>query len=67
MKSLLSLSIFGFYLAISVIFITGYHYTTFRRKILSKLIFSLFWPILLITYPRFRRNFQRALERDRLL
>ncbi len=63
----LCLLFFVLYLAVLLLFITGYRYTTFPRGILAKISLSLFWPLLLITYPRFRRNFQRALERDRSL
>jgi hypothetical protein len=63
----ISLAILGLYSAILLLFVTGYRYTTFPRGILVKIALSLFWPVLLIIYPRFRRNFQRALERDRSL
>jgi hypothetical protein len=63
----LGLLVLGIYFTILGLFITGYRYTTFQRGLLIQLTLSLLWPILVITYPRFRRNFQRALERDRSL
>jgi len=63
----LGLLVLGIYFTILGLFITGYRCTTFQRGLLIQLTLSLLWPILVITYPRFRRNFQRALERDRSL
>lgn len=61
------LAILALYLTIMGLFITGYRHTTFPHRTVPKLSLSVLWPLLLIVYPRFRRNFQRALKRSRVL
>lgn len=63
----LSLLILIVYLVFLGLFVSGYRHTTFSRSPFNIIFLSLLWPVLLIVYPRFRRNFRRALERDSML
>jgi hypothetical protein len=40
----------------------GYDRTNFERGLQKKMTLSLLWPILFVTNPGYRRNFQKALK-----
>jgi hypothetical protein len=40
----------------------GYDRTNFERGLPKRMILSLLWPILFITNPSYRKNFQKALK-----
>ncbi|PMB00034.1 hypothetical protein CEN50_04730 [Fischerella thermalis CCMEE 5268] len=43
-------------------FWSGYGNTNFTRSTTNRLIFSLLWPVLLITNKSYRQNFRKALK-----
>ncbi|MEY2985647.1 MAG: hypothetical protein RLZZ568_2264 [Cyanobacteriota bacterium] len=63
MEYFLWIAILMVYLVALALFAAGYRYTTFPRRKLAIFSLSLLWPLLIIVYPRFRRNFKGHWEK----
>jgi hypothetical protein len=65
MTDLIALILIGIYLGGIWKFWTGYRYTTFSRRLPTRLVLSYLWPILLMANGSYRRNFTKALKGTR--
>ena len=43
-------------------FLSGYRRTNFNSGLPGRITLALLWPVLLISYKSYRRNFQKALK-----
>lgn len=62
MSNIIGVVVLGFYLLGIWRFISGYNCTNFSRQLLTKLMLSLLWPVLLVVNTTYRQNFTKALK-----